>query len=73
MRGAVDDVGATTFAGMLQVSVEGAVEEGLEEMFQAAAAGGLGGFQRADFGHALGEVRLQRHIDEIPPLVARAL
>ena len=41
--------------GCLQVAVEGAVEEGLEEGFQAAAAGGLGDFHLADFAHPLGD------------------
>jgi hypothetical protein len=40
--------------------LKGAVEHGLEEGFEALAAGGLSGFQLADFGHPFGELFLQR-------------
>ena len=35
------------------------MQQGLKEVLQAAAAGGLFGLQGADFGHAGGELLLQ--------------
>ena len=42
-----------------KLSVEGAVEHGLEEIFGAAAAGGLGGLHFADFLYAFSKVLLR--------------
>ena len=42
-----------------ELTLEGAVEEGLEEIIQAAAALGLAGFERPNFGHAGGELALE--------------
>jgi len=44
--------------GISQFSVEGAVKHGLKEGFEALA-GGLRGFQLADFSHPLGKLLLQ--------------
>ena len=43
-----------------EFSVEGAVEEGLEQSFQTLAAGGLLGLHAADFRQAGGELLLRR-------------